>query len=80
MVTKKQCLELIVAVDIYLTPHEWNLCMVHYLETRKDFGTFSMSSQSHPSLLYVGKLPIKEGLGCVVPFSRDSIGGKLLGF
>lgn len=51
MVTKKQCLNLIVAVDIYLTPHEWSLCMVRYLETRKDLGTFSMSNQSYPSLL-----------------------------
>jgi hypothetical protein len=51
MVTKKQCLDLIVAVDIYLTPHDWRLCMVRYLETRKDFGTFSMSNQSYPSLL-----------------------------
>ena len=52
MVTKKQCLNLIVAVDIYLTPHEWSLySMVCYLETRKDFGTFSMSNQSYPSLL-----------------------------
>ena len=45
--------------------------MVRYLETRKDLGTFSLSNQSHPSLLYVGELTIKEGLGCVVPFSRD---------
>ena len=50
--------------------------MVRYLETRKDLGTFSLSNQSHPSLLYVRELTIKEGLGCVVPFSRDSIGGK----
>ena len=40
MVTKKQYLELIVAVDIYLTPHECNLCMVCYLETRKISGPF----------------------------------------